>query len=88
MALSLGVRQGSKIRIGSDLLQVVRVINDGDIVLGVSVNEGPVRYVSEYEREEILPQVFVQLGKPHSLYPRDHRLAFEAPRSIRIERVR
>lgn len=88
MALSIGVRFNQKIKVGDSLLQVVSVDKEQGTIIGLSVNGGPAIYVTEYERVEVLPEVFVSCGQPHSAYPLDDRLAFEAPRRIRIERVK
>jgi sRNA-binding carbon storage regulator CsrA len=87
MALSLGVKAGSKITVGNHEVTVRSILKD---LILISVDGGPDVVVSEQAREQILPEVWVFLGKPPS--NPDHssdsqrRLAFEAPRDIKILR--
>lgn len=78
MALSLGVRVGSKILVGKQVVTVKSIAATGHVVLQVGNQEF---VISEEERKEILPQV-------HVFSFESNRLAFEAPTSIRIQRVR
>lgn len=86
MALSLGVVIGDLIKIGEVMVKVRNIEQDNVIVL--SMGSGKTVYVSDKERVEILPDVFVQAGLPEKQWERHSRLAIDAPRSIRIERVR
>ncbi len=88
MALSVGARKGKKIRVGGTTGSVVlvdEVYAPNRVRLSV---DDKTFLVTDAERTEILPQVFVSCGfddkgKAGNQYT---RLAFEAPRSIRIER--
>jgi hypothetical protein len=84
-ALSLGVRRGREILIGDRKLVVeevlganrVRVVFDGRRIL-----------VTDHQKEELMPGVTVQAGMPNSgRKSPETRLAFEAPRSVKIVRV-
>lgn len=83
MALSIGVSVGSKIDVGGHLLQITALAQPNLIV--VTVDAGVPVVVSDQSRTEILPDVFVfsGVGKAGSA----NRLAFEAPRAIRISRI-
>lgn len=83
MALSIGVSVGSKIDIGGRLLTVKAMAQPNLIV--VSVDRGQDIVVSDLSRTEILPNVFVFAGVGRG--GGGNRLAFEAPKSIRISRV-
>ena len=83
MALSLGVHTGSMIKVGSTPIKVVS-IDSGDSlrldVLGESIT------VTPYNRVEILPEVYVSVGRNANNNP-SPRLCFEADRSIPILRL-
>jgi hypothetical protein len=84
MALSIGVSAGSKIKVGKSMV-AVQEANRRMVTL--KVDGGPTQIITEAERTEILPQVYVFIGVgPDS--GMNSRLAFEAPRSIQIDRVR
>lgn len=82
MALSIGVSNGSLIRVGEHRVLVKAVVNS--TLLVVTVDGGQDITVSDKERVEILPQVFVFAGVGNGGV--GNRLAFEAPRSIPIHR--
>ena len=87
MALSLGVRKGDHIKVGATMIEVVRVEDDN--IIGLYVAGQPLIYVSDTEKTEILPDVWVFCGSTtRQQYDGYSRLAFEAPREIRIERVK
>lgn len=87
MALSLGVREHDRITIGDSMVRVVSI--SGPNIIGISVNGGDVIYVSDTEKIEILPEVWVFCGRSdNQKFEKYSRLAFEAPRSIRIERIK
>ncbi len=83
MALSLGVSEGSKIEVGANMVTVRRIITSTLIV--VAVDGGPDVTVSEQEKIELMPGVFVFAGVGGSGL--GNRLAFEAPRSVNIRRL-
>lgn len=93
MPLSLGVKKGSKIKVDQSMVEVVDVVSLSEIRINVS--NGMLRQIKQHtitneERTEILPEVFVSAGRDDGA---DHstkgytRLAFEAPRRIKINRV-
>lgn len=90
MALSLGVSKGSEIVVGlSDREETIQVL---DVECGTRVAikvMGKRLEIDDQERVEVLPEVFVSCGlsNPHR-GSRTSRLAFEAPRRIKINRVR
>lgn len=87
MALSLGVRKGFKWSIDRDILRVKEVVNAKTII--VTINNRTDYTITDLERIEILPDVFIQCGVVDGVFvePGSSRLAIEAPRSIIIERV-
>lgn len=89
MPLSLGVKKGSKVTVGDAMVEVREIVSLSEI--HVSVNNGPAVVITNAERTEILPGVFLQAGRDegagHSTKSYT-RLAFDAPRSIPINRVR
>jgi hypothetical protein len=87
MALSLGVKNGSQIKVGTTTLRVRKVSNNGKSILIQVVNR---RFlVNDQDRTEILPDIFVFCGVTGDRAgERRSRIAFEAPRSIRIDRVK
>lgn len=87
MALSLGVAAGSKIKVGSDIVEVVSVVGTAHVQIGV---RGQSYLITDCERTEILPNVFVSCGRNDDRQfggAGFSRLAFEAPRSIDIKRI-
>lgn len=87
MALSLGVRARCQIQVGEDLLRVIQVLSDGTKVL-IEVMGGTRHLITEEERKEILPDVFVFCGGPiKDDMLRYSTLAFEAPRDVKITRL-
>jgi len=88
MALSLGVKKGSKIRIGGDKMLVVDEILRPDLI-NITV-DGKSFTIDDLESQTILPdvKVFAGLGSHPSKNNSNYaRLAFDAPYAIRIERV-
>lgn len=81
MALSIGVSVGSKIDIAGSILKVRALVHPNLIVVGV--NDGPDIVIEAEARKEVLPNVFVFTG----IGANANRLAFEAPRNIRISRI-
>ena len=79
MALSIGVGVGSRIDIGGHLLVVKALVQPNVVV--VTVDRGEEIVISEGKSVEILPDVKVQAGVG------GNRLAFHAPKSIRISRI-
>ena len=87
MALSLGVKKGSKIDIGGVMLTVEEVLRPDLIRISIGGNTFA---IDDLESQTILPdvKVFAGLGNhPNKGSSNYARLAFDAPRSIRIERV-
>lgn len=95
--LSLAIHKGTKITIGEELLRVSEVSENG---LEIKLEVGGRKFiVSDKERVLIAPQVFVSCGvrdgatvKWKDQFGMDSlpqsRLAFEAPLSIKINRVK
>jgi hypothetical protein len=73
------VSVGSKIDVGGHTLQVKALVHPNVVV--VTVDRGEEILISEGKTVEILPQVRVQSGVG------GNRLAFHAPKSIRISRI-
>ena len=78
MALSIGVSVGSRVDIGGHILQVKAL--PAPSVAVVTVDRGDEILLSDGKAVEILPHVKVQTGP-------GNRLAFQAPKSIRISRL-
>jgi hypothetical protein len=85
MALSIGVSQGTKIIVDKYEL----LVEDVPKATHVQVLFRDKRYiVTDEERIEIYPNVFLSCGlSDERKHDHNSRLAFEAPRSIFIERV-
>lgn len=88
MALSIGVQRGSKIKVGQRLLTVLDLEPMVHVLVDV---DGHRHAVTDKQRTEIMPGVFLSLGlnpgrKPPPWAAPSARLAFEAPRSIEITR--
>jgi hypothetical protein len=77
--LSIGVSVGSRIDVGGHQVKVKSLTHPNIIV--VTVDNGPELVISEDKTVEILPDVKVQSGIG------GNRLAFHAPRRIRISRM-
>lgn len=58
----------------------------GEKTIGISV-DGEAWTITEHERTEIAPEVYVFCGQTKETGRRFSRLAFEAPKSVRIERL-
>lgn len=88
MALSLGARRGFKWSIGRDILRVKEIVDAHTII--VTVNKNKDYTITDMERTEVLPNVFVQCGVGEGVFVQEgnSRLAIEAPRDILIERVK
>jgi len=87
MALSIGVRVGNRIKItfpnkDEYFLKVVGTLLPSLVM--VTVNGGEKKLITDQSRTEILPGVFVFSGGDGE---KTHRLAFEAPKEIRIGRI-
>lgn len=83
MALSLGIKNGSKLSIGQHCLEVKRIISGNMIV--VVLDDAEDFTVTDLQATEILPnvRVFAGIGQNGN----GSRLAFEAPESIEIRRM-
>jgi hypothetical protein len=84
VALSLQVRDGDRIRVGQSVLVVVACEPTGCV--RVSVDFAAPIDLSAYERVQVLPRVWVAVGTERR-HAGSSRLAFEAARDIRIERM-
>lgn len=87
MALSIGVSKGSKIQVGANLLRVLEVQDSRH----VSIQYGEQRHlITDAERTEVEPGVFLSCGirQDKETTSNSSRIAFEAPRSVIINRVR
>ena len=84
MALSIGVQVSDQIDIDDKTL-IIKGISHKSAV--VCFNGGKHQVISEEERTLIAPEVYVSLGAAKKHSTQRCRLAFEAPRSIRIEKV-
>ena len=83
MALSLGVRKGSRISVGDHCVEVKAMVPPNLIV--ITVDDGPEMVISDQSKTDILPNVSVFSGVGAA--GNGCRLAFEAPRSITIRRL-
>lgn len=83
MALSLGVRKGSRILIGAHCLEVKALIHPNLVIVAIDGAEDIV--ISDQLKTEILPDVTVYSGGGQS--GSGNRLAFDAPREISIRRI-
>ena len=85
MALSIGVQKGSKLLVGGQTVEVLDIVYGHSMAVAAG---GKTHQVNDQERTEILPNVYVSYGK-NLRRPNQPgaRLAFEAPRSIRINRL-
>jgi hypothetical protein len=89
VALSIGVKKGRKIKFllpskVERTLVVLDVLSSKRVLVEFG---GRQLVVTDEERHELMPGVFVSCGMIRESPPRESRLAFEAPREIRIERV-
>jgi hypothetical protein len=95
MALSIGVHRGMRIKVGAEMLRVTDVQQEGR---EVRLEIGDRQYtISDKQRTEIAPSVFVFCGVYDGIITNwttdegdkvlHSRLAFEAPRAIRINRM-
>jgi|KBSSwiStaDraftv2_1062776.scaffolds.fasta_scaffold31759_4 hypothetical protein len=82
MALSIGVSVGSRIDIAGHLLQVTALVQPRLIV--VTVDGGDDVVISDKDRKEIVPGLWVQVGIGQ--VGGCNRLAFEAPKTINVSR--
>lgn len=89
MALSMGVSVGSKIIIGNGVAdeRMMRILDTTNGIVNLQMDDGKKFIITDFERTEILPNVFVSLGMKKG-ETSNTRLAFEAPREIQITRVR
>lgn len=86
VALSIGVGKGSRIKVGDSMLRVVEIVPG--VAISVQLDGNKTFMITDSERTEIMPGVFVQIGLNPKNVDSGSRLAFEAPRSITINRVR
>ena len=87
MALSIGISCGDRISIDGHVLEVKDVSGFVEMVVIVSVDGAPSVVLTEQPSVELIPGVNVFVGRGTTQSKGSYRLAFEAPRSIRINRV-
>lgn len=89
MGLSLGVRAGSKILIGAQEVNVLKVSQtEVEVETFDLIRTRRVVKLTEQERVELFPEVFCSVGKVDLQAGNSYtRLVFEAPRTIAIERT-
>lgn len=86
MGLSLGVKKGLRIKVGSAMVAIQKVENHNLITVDV---DGKEYVITDQERVEVLPSVFLSCGQKDLRGTATYsRLLFEAPRTIRIERLK
>lgn len=91
MALSIGVTVGSRIQVGNDYVEVREVLTTE--LVSVTVNGDDPILIGNAEQTEIAPGVFLFCGVDLKVngknLPDSHhsRLAFDAPLSVKINRV-
>jgi hypothetical protein len=83
LALTLGVRVGHKIQVGEHMVEVKKVHSTTLMTLTID-GESDVQ-VSDQSRKEIVPSVHVFTGSKEG--ETGYRLAFEAPKSVKISRL-
>lgn len=95
MPLVLGLYEGGKFYVGSTPVELEKIREDGTLQLVVHHQNGPKSsfVVNDMEAQEIVPEVFVSMGKSkkQQKYGRMYRssmarVAIEAPRNIVILR--
>jgi hypothetical protein len=86
MALSIGIKKNSRVLVGGSHLLVVKEII-APTQVRVEFDERSI-LVTDLERAKLMDDVFVSCGLlPPNSTNHYSRLAFEAPREIRIERL-
>lgn len=86
MALAIGVKKGSKLKVGDDLLEVLDV-QGLHVTIKMSYHqEGDAIVVTDQCRDKLQNQVFVSTARSANGTGRT-RLVFEAPGFIRINRM-
>ena len=84
MALSLGVRKNQRIKIGESVLTVLEIVSSAIVRISFGGKE---YLVSDLERVKLGDEIYVQVGLSPTGATRYTRLAFEAPRRIKINRL-
>lgn len=89
MALSIGVKAGSRIKFGQRVLEVLHVEDGRRIQVKVTGEDENRQYlITEEQRTLIGPETYVFCGVGKDWHdPAFSRIAFEAPRAIKINRV-
>jgi sRNA-binding carbon storage regulator CsrA len=86
MALAIGVKKGSKLKIGSDTLEVLEV-QGLNVTIKMSYHQpGKSLTVTDQMRDKLQNQVFVSTARSSGGAGRT-RLVFEAPSQVKIYRV-
>ena len=89
MALSLGVSVGEKLFVGDSVVIVRATFSTPKTkIIQVSVDDGPVVQLTELSSVKLLPEVRAFVGKGPRQSRGGYRIAFDAPRHIRIHRRR
>lgn len=89
MALIIGVNKNSRILVGESTVEVRDILPKVVTLYVYGENEPREFLITDAERTEIVRDVFVSLGLNHrNMSTNSNRLAFEAPKSIKINRVR
>jgi hypothetical protein len=86
VALSIGVTAGSQIRVGDEIVKVLEVLRGKAIRVEV---DGKQHVITDQQRTEVLPDVFLTYGAPGPNLKefKGSRLAFEAPKDLKITRL-
>ncbi len=87
MALSIGIRRNDRVQVGEDELKVLNIVLGHHVVVRL---KGQKYKITEAERSEIAPQVYLSYGKNPHRSPdavQSARLLFQAPREILIRKV-
>ena len=83
MAWTVGIQVGTVIDVGNHAVEVTD-IQFSTVVLLVDGRKTLV--ITADERTEVVPDVFVFVGEGESALPGRRRLAFEAPKNIKLTR--
>lgn len=84
MALSLGVHEGSKIKVGDVLVSVQTIVNGNEVEILYGDQQ---HLITDSERTEVAPNIFISCGVRDNRFPNHSRLAFEAARNVPITRI-
>ena len=87
MALSIGISENSRIRVGSKVLRVAQIQDNRHIHI---IYDGQRHLITDEERTEVEKGVFISCGIKSDRATSNNfsRLAFEAPREVLIQRLK